>query len=91
MKQRIVIAMALATDPDLLIADELTTAVDVTTQPQILDLLAELQDERGMAVAFVTHDLGRGLSKQSSHWLRRDFHRLHRLDEGFRQPIYYDC
>ncbi|PSQ46897.1 peptide ABC transporter ATP-binding protein [Halobacteriales archaeon SW_6_65_15] len=58
MKQRVVIAMALATDPDLLVADEPTTAVDVTTQSQILDLLAELQDERGMAIVFVTHDLG---------------------------------
>ena len=58
MKQRVVVAMALAPDPDLLIADEPTTALDVTIQRQVLDLLADLQDERGMALLFVTHDLG---------------------------------
>jgi peptide/nickel transport system ATP-binding protein len=58
MKQRVVIAMALACDPDLLIADEPTTALDVTIQAQVLRLLDELQDERGMAMLFVTHDLG---------------------------------
>ena len=58
MKQRVVIAMALAADPDLLIADEPTTALDVTTQARILDLLNELKQERDMAILFVTHDLG---------------------------------
>ncbi|WP_436912261.1 ABC transporter ATP-binding protein [Halosimplex marinum] len=58
MKQRAVVAMALAPDPDLLIADEPTTALDVTIQRQVLELLADLQDERGMALLFVTHDLG---------------------------------
>ena len=58
MKQRVVVAMALAPDPDLLIADEPTTALDVTIQRQVLNLLADLQAERGMAVLFVTHDLG---------------------------------
>ncbi|WP_435115637.1 ABC transporter ATP-binding protein [Halolamina sp. C58] len=58
MKQRVVLAVALAGDPDLLVADEPTTALDVTIQAQILRLLAEIQDERGMGLLFVTHDLG---------------------------------
>ncbi|QFU82905.1 ABC transporter ATP-binding protein [Natronorubrum aibiense] len=58
MKQRVLIAMALACEPDLLIADEPTTALDVTTQAQLLELLRELQTEFGLAMLFVTHDLG---------------------------------
>lgn len=58
MKQRVMIAMALAGEPDLLIADEPTTALDVTTQAQILKLLKELQQKTGMAILFITHDLG---------------------------------
>ncbi|MCE8019193.1 ABC transporter ATP-binding protein [Halomonas sp. MCCC 1A11036] len=57
-RQRVMIAMALALEPELLIADEPTTALDVTTQAQILELIRDLQQQRGMAVMFITHDFG---------------------------------
>ena len=57
-RQRVMIAMALANEPDLLIADEPTTAVDVTIQAQILKLLEEIQKRMGMAILFITHELG---------------------------------
>ena len=58
MRQRIVIAMAIICEPDLLIADEPTTALDVTIQAEILDLLKEIQEKMGMAIILITHDLG---------------------------------
>lgn len=58
MRQRVMIAMSLACDPEILIADEPTTALDVTIQAQILELIKELQDRLGMSVIFITHDLG---------------------------------
>ena len=58
MRQRIVIAMALASDPDMLLCDEPTTALDVTIQAQILDLINRLKEERHLSIIFITHDLG---------------------------------
>lgn len=65
MSQRIMIAMAIACEPKLLIADEPTTALDVTVQAQVMDLLKRLQAERGMAMILITHDLG--LVAQNAH------------------------
>ncbi|GIK82978.1 MAG: ABC transporter ATP-binding protein [Alphaproteobacteria bacterium] len=58
MQQRVMLSMALAADPDLIIADEATTALDVTVQAQIVELLLRLQRERGLTIIFITHDLG---------------------------------
>lgn len=58
LRQRVMIAMALSSDPKILIADEPTTALDVTTQAQILELLRKIQDERGLSIILITHDMG---------------------------------
>lgn len=58
MRQRVMIAMALITKPELLIADEPTTALDATVQAQILELIKKMQQDIDMAVVFITHDLG---------------------------------
>jgi oligopeptide/dipeptide ABC transporter ATP-binding protein len=58
MQQRVMIAMALSSEPELLIADEPTTALDVTTQAQILELLVKLKEEKGLTILFVTHNMG---------------------------------
>lgn len=58
MRQRALIAMALSCDPELIIADEITTGIDVTTQATILELLSRLQEERGLSMQFITHDMG---------------------------------
>jgi oligopeptide transport system ATP-binding protein len=72
-RQRVMIAMALANNPDVLIADEPTTALDVTVQAQILDLIARIRDELGMAVIFITHNLG---------LVRRLANRVYVMQEG---------
>jgi peptide/nickel transport system ATP-binding protein len=58
LRQRVMIAMALSSNPEILIADEPTTALDVTTQAQVLDLLRKLQAERGLSIILITHDMG---------------------------------
>jgi len=66
-RQRVMIAMALSCDPDLMIADEPTTALDVTVQAQILELLRSIQQKRSMAILYISHDLG--VVSAIAHWI----------------------
>lgn len=86
MRQRVMIAMALITNPDILIADEPTTALDVTIQAQILDLLATLQREIKMSVIVITHDLG-VIARVSDRVLV--MYAGHKVEEGDADDIFY--
>ena len=86
MRQRVMIAMALITDPDILIADEPTTALDVTIQAQILDLLVDLQREIKMSVIIITHDLG-VIARMSDHVLV--MYAGNKVEEGDVDDIFY--
>ena len=88
MRQRVMIAMALACRPKLLIADEPTTALDVTIQAEILHLVRELQREENMAVLFITHDMGvvAEIADRTVVMLRGDMVETGRTDEIFRAP-----
>jgi oligopeptide transport system ATP-binding protein len=90
MRQRVMIAMALITRPELLIADEPTTALDVTVQAQILDLIRRLQRELGMAVVFVTHDLGvvAGLCDQVQVMYAGRIMETARAEDLFHNPLH---
>jgi len=87
-KQRVMIAMTLATEPDYLIADEPTTALDVTIQKQILDLLRELQREQGMGLLLITHDLGvvAGMAQTVALMYAGQIIEVAPADEFFRAP-----
>jgi peptide/nickel transport system ATP-binding protein len=88
MRQRAMIAMALALNPDLLIADEPTTALDVTVQAQILDLIDRLKDEFNAAVVIITHDLG-VVAEHCDHIQVMYAGRV--IESGDRRDIYYDA
>jgi peptide/nickel transport system ATP-binding protein len=87
-KQRVMIAMTLATEPDFLIADEPTTALDVTIQKQILDLLRDLQREQGLGLLLITHDLGvvAGLARRVALMYAGQIIEVAPADEFFRSP-----
>ena len=85
MRQRVMIAMALALEPKLMIADEPTTALDVTIQAQVLELLRGLTEQAGTAMILITHDLGRrGRDDQPD---QRDVRGLHRRDGDDARPV----
>jgi oligopeptide/dipeptide ABC transporter ATP-binding protein len=90
MRQRVMIAMALACNPRLLIADEPTTALDVTVQAQVLDLLRRLRNERDLSVLFVTHDLGvvAGLSDQVAVMYAGQIVETASTSDLFAQPLH---
>ena len=90
MRQRVVIAIALACEPKLLIADEPTTALDVTIQAQILELIKALQQEEGMAVLFITHDMGvvAEISDRTAVMFRGDVVETGLTEQIFRQPAH---
>ena len=87
-KQRVMIAMTLATEPDFLIADEPTTALDVTIQKQILELLRDLQREQGMGLLLITHDLGvvAGMAQRVALMYAGQIIEVATADEFFRSP-----
>ncbi|MES3014452.1 MAG: dipeptide ABC transporter ATP-binding protein [Pseudomonadota bacterium] len=87
-KQRVMIAMALAAEPDFLVADEPTTALDVTIQKQILDLLRDLQRERGLGMLLITHDLGvvAGMAQQVALMYAGQIVEVAEADEFFGNP-----
>jgi ABC-type dipeptide/oligopeptide/nickel transport system ATPase component len=86
MRQRVMIAMALSCRPDFLIADELTTALDVTIQAQILDLIRHLQQEICMAVIFITHDMG-VVAEMADRVLV--MYKGHKMEEGTVDQIFH--
>ncbi len=90
MRQRVMIAMALSCNPDLLIADEPTTALDVTIQAQILQLLKQLQAETGMAVLLITHDLGvvAGVADRVAVMYASKIVELAEVDELYERPLH---
>ena len=88
MRQRVMIAMALITEPELLIADEPTTALDVTVQAQILDLIKKLQQSHNLTVIFITHDLG-VIANMADHILVMQNGRV--VEEGTAEKIFCRC
>ena len=90
MKQRVMIAQALACDPDLLIADEPTTALDVTIQARILDLIAELQARRGTSVLYISHDLSlvRGIADRAAVMYAGTLVEVGPADQIFADPLH---